>query len=61
MLAADPTLQRAYSVDAESDPDHVIVTIAERGRLTCDVSIPRANYDPYQFLALFDKHGNEHE
>ena len=61
MLDADPTLQRACSVDAESNPDHVIVTIAARGLLTCDVAIPRANHDPYQFLALFDKHGNEHE
>ena len=52
MLDADPTLRSAYVVDSDSDPDHVIVTIAARGWITCDISIPRAKYDPFQVMAL---------
>ena len=52
MLDADPTLRRAYCVDSDIDPDHVIVTIAARDWLTCDISIPRAKYDSFQLLAL---------
>ena len=52
MLDADPTLRSAYVVDSDSDPDHVIVTIAARGWITCDISILRAKYDPFQVMAL---------
>ena len=55
MLDADPTLRSAYVVDSDSDADHVIVTIAARGWVTCDIAIPRAKYDPFQLLALLDK------
>ena len=57
MLQADPTLNRAYSVDSACDPDRVIVTIAVRGFATYEIAIPRAKYDPWQFLALYENHG----
>ena len=55
MLAADPTLRSAYVVDSDSDPEQVIVTLGARDWVTCDISIPRAKYDPFQLLALLDK------
>ena len=57
MLQADSTSNRAYSVDGDHDPDRVIVTIAVRGFATYELAIPRAKYDPWQFLELYEKHG----
>lgn len=52
MLQADPTLNRAYSVDSACDPDRVIVTIAVGGFATYELAIPRAKYDSFQLLAM---------
>ena len=58
-LDADSTLSRAYCVDASADPDQVIVTFAVRSFATYELAIPRAKYDPWQFLELFEKHGGQ--
>lgn len=42
--------------DTESDPDAVIVAYAIRDKATCELCIPRANYDGLALLALFEKH-----
>jgi hypothetical protein len=59
MLQTDATLNRAYNIDGDCDPDRVIVTIAVRGFATYELAIPRAKYDPWQFLELYEKHGGQ--
>ncbi|MEP6605674.1 MAG: hypothetical protein ABJA60_06105 [Nitrosospira sp.] len=60
MLESDPELRRAFYADAESDPENVILTVAIRHIATCEMLIPKANYDPWQLLALVDKAGVDH-
>ena len=58
-LDADSTLNGAYNVDSECGLDQVIVTIAVRGVATYELAIPRAKYDPWQFLELYEKRGGQ--
>jgi hypothetical protein len=57
MLAEHPTIQYAMVTDTESEPDYVIVTLAIRGRATCDLHIPKDLYDGTLLLDLIEKHG----
>lgn len=57
MLAADPNMKRAIYVDTESDPENAILVIAIRHAATFEMQVPRANFDPWQLLALIDKTG----
>ena len=57
MLDASPKLKRTYHTDTDSDPDNVILAVAIRHVATCEMLIPKANYAPWQLLALVDKAG----
>ena len=57
MLAENPGLQYAVTTDANTDPNAVILTLAIRGRATCELRIPREKYDPFLLLDLLDRHG----
>ncbi len=56
MLEAKPEVIRAIHADSESDPDNVILVIAVRGLATCEMLLPKANYDAWQLIALVDKY-----
>lgn len=60
MLDADPAIKRAIHTDTDTDPDNVILTIAIRHVATCEMLVPKANYDPWQLLALVDNAGSLH-
>ena len=50
MLEENPDKQRAVYTDTESDQNNVILTIAVRYLSTCEMLIPRAKYDPFNFI-----------
>ncbi len=52
MLQENPNLTHAYTTDDESDPEYVILTIAIRGKGTCDMRIRRDQYDGFAVLRL---------
>ncbi|OGA54971.1 MAG: hypothetical protein A3F74_17500 [Betaproteobacteria bacterium RIFCSPLOWO2_12_FULL_62_58] len=56
MLRENPTARYAIVTETESDPDAVIVTLAIRGRATCELQIPRDRYDGALLLDLIDRH-----
>ena len=57
MLKAEPDIQRAIYVDADSDPCNVILTVAVRTcRQTCEMLIPRDKYDPFVLRQLMERH-----
>lgn len=37
--------------------DAVILTVAIRGLCTCELSIPKAKFDPWRLLELIERHG----
>jgi hypothetical protein len=55
MLAERPGIRYAVVVD-NPDTDPVILTLAIRGRATCELRIARAQYDPWLLLELLEKH-----
>ena len=55
MLANNPTIQRAFVTDTESDPDNVILTMAIRDAGTCEILIPQGKYDPFAVLEVIEK------
>lgn len=57
MLAERPGIRYAVLTDIQADPDAVILTLAIRGKATCELRIPRDRYDPFLMLDLLDKHG----
>ena len=57
MLAQNPTARYAVLTDTQADPEAVLLTLAIRGRATCELRIPRAKYDPFLLLALIERHG----
>jgi hypothetical protein len=51
----------AVIVDAESDPDDVIVAVAKRGKAICELRFPKGRYDPFLLMDLADRYcGTEH-
>ena len=54
MLADNPALRLAVVCDGAGDP--VPVAVAVRGKESCEVLIPRANYDGVKLLCLVEKH-----
>lgn len=57
MLKAEPDIQRAIYVDADSDPYNVTLTVAVRTcRQTCEMLIPRDKYDPFVLRQLMERH-----
>ncbi len=57
MLAENPAAQRTFLTDSETDPNNVIVALAIRHVGTCEMTIPRDRYDPFQMLTIFEKSG----
>ncbi len=41
--------------DPDSDP--VLLTLAIRGQATCELAIPAGKFDPFELLAMLDRHG----
>lgn len=56
MLAERPDIKYAVVVD-NSNADPVILTLAIRGRATCELRIPRDKYDPWLLLQMIERHG----
>jgi len=58
MLEAAPDTLRAIYADTDSDPHNVILTVAVRSyQQTCEMLIPKTEYDPWQLLELVERHG----
>ena len=55
MLAANPDITYAFTSDDETDPEYVIITLAIRGKATCDLRIPRSRYDGFKVLDLIEQ------
>jgi hypothetical protein len=56
MLRDNPGTFYAALTDDTSDPDAVILTLAIRGRASCELLIPRDRYDGVLLLDLIEKH-----
>lgn len=52
MLADNPTIQRAFITDIDSDPDSVILTMAIRGIANFEMIIPKHRYDGLALLEM---------
>ena len=59
LLESNPGSLRAVYTDTQSNLTHVILTIAIRGKASCEMRIPKARYDPFQLLDLIEKYGNQ--
>ena len=57
MLDANPTARYALLTDMQADPEAVLLTLAIRGRATCELRIPRDRYDGVLLLDLIERHG----
>ena len=55
MLHANADIRYAIEIN-EPDTDPVTMLLAIRDVATCEVKIPQVNYDPFQVLALIEKH-----
>ena len=55
-LDVDPG--QRYSIEAHHDtePENVILTLAIRGKGTCELHIPKSRYDAFALLELIEKH-----
>ena len=58
LLAANTSARYALVTDSECDPEAVLLTLAIRGRATCELRIPREKYDPFLLLGLIERHGS---
>ena len=56
MLRESSTINYAAVTDDQADPNAVIVTLAIRGRATCELHIPREKWDDVLFLELLERH-----
>ncbi len=54
MLEADPRALRAMCTDVQSDPNNVILTVAIRGKATCEMYVAKKRFDPFQLLSLVE-------
>lgn len=54
---ADPDARVAALTDSEAVPGYVLVSLAMRGRGTCELLIPAAKWDGVLFLDLLERHG----
>lgn len=52
-LAASPDIRYAIVAD-DPETDPVILALAIRGVGTCELSIPKANFDPFKLLAVIE-------
>ena len=56
MLRESPKIKYAAVTDDQAEHDTVIVTLAIRGRATCELRIPREKWDGVLFLELLERH-----
>ena len=56
MLAQDPTTRYAIATNTQADAEAVLLTLAIRGKATCELRISRAKYDPFLLLDLVRRH-----
>ena len=56
MLAENPTKRYAMLTQDDDDPEGVCLTLAIRGRATCELRIPRDRYDPFLLRHLIERH-----
>lgn len=56
ILAEHPDTRYAVLVD-DPDTDPLLLTLAIRGQATCELAIPAAKFDPFELLAILDRHG----
>ena len=59
VLDAHPEMTFAVTTDAESDPEAVLLTLAIRGKATCEFKIDRDRYDPFILLEIVQKHDGD--
>ncbi len=59
LLESNPDSLRAVYTDMQSNLTNVILTIAIRGKASCEMRIPKARYDPFQLLDLIEKYGHQ--
>lgn len=52
MLTDNPGIKRAFVTDTETDPDHVILTLAIRDTGACELLVPRHKYDGFAVLEV---------
>ncbi len=57
MLETSPGIKYAFIDNMDSDPDPVLLTLAIRGKATCELRIPRDKYEPFLLMTLIDRHG----
>ena len=55
MLAESPGTRYVMTTDIDADPEAVIVAVGIRNKGTCELQIPRANYDGVRLLELIGK------
>lgn len=58
LLAENPGTTHALTSDDESDPDHVLLTLAIRNKATCQLRIARDQYDGLKVLELLNEEAN---
>lgn len=58
MLAERREIRYAILADTQADPEAVLLTLAIRGRATCELRIPREKYDGALLLDLIERHGS---
>lgn len=56
MLEAHPGARYAFLTDTRADPEVVIVALAIRGQVTCELRIPRKKWDGVLFLEFLERH-----
>lgn len=55
VLEAAPETLRGIYADTTSDPHNVIVAVAIRHLATCEMTIPKATYNPWRLLELIER------
>lgn len=58
LMNTSPSTPRGIYVDDEIDPDNVVLFVAVRAaKQTCELTMPRGNYDPFKLLELVEQLG----
>jgi len=58
MLANNPAARYAVLAHDDHDSDAVLLTLAIRDRVTCELRIPKNRYDPILLLDLIERYGS---
>jgi hypothetical protein len=55
LMNASPDTPRGIYVDYDIDPDNIVLFVAVRAaNQTCEMTIPRNNYDPFKLMELME-------